>query len=64
MTRKEFDDGLYRTLVSMGDPSYRHNDPEWDVEYERMKKLPFKTFEKLCGAGVIMYNKSNDALNN
>ena len=37
---------------------------EWDVEYERMKKLPFKTFEKLCGAGVIMYNKSNDALNN
>ena len=45
----------------MGDPSYRHNDPEWDVEYERMKKLPFKTFEKLCGAGFFMYIKSNDS---
>ena len=39
MTRKEFDDAMVVALRDMGDDSFEHNDPNWDDDYSKMKKL-------------------------
>ena len=64
MTREEFDKILFRTLVAIGDATYSSNDPAWDKEYDKMKRLPTKTFSDLCGVAVYMYNRSNQHLYN
>ena len=64
MTRDEFDKIMFRTLVAIGDPTYLSNDPAWDKEYNKMKKLPAKAFSDLCGASAHMYNRSNQYLYN
>ena len=64
MTSEQFDLVMYRTLVAMGDPTYSPNHTEWDEEYEKMKDLSFEAFDKLCKSGVLMYNQSNNSLNN
>ena len=64
MTREEFDKIMFRTLVAIGDATYQNNDPFWDEEYDKMKKLPTKAFSDLCRASVCMYNRSNQYLYN
>ena len=48
MTRKEFDDVMYESLLIMGDDTYKSNDSAWDKEYEQMKFLDIPSFKKLC----------------
>ena len=57
MTREEFDEIMFRTLVAMGDPTYVSNDPSWDKEYEKMKLLNADAFSDLCKAGANRYKK-------
>ena len=64
MKREEFDRIMYQTLVSMGDPTFKYNDPAWDDEYNQMKELSVTVFNEVCKSGVNMWGKSDNALNN
>ena len=64
MTRKEFDDVMYESLLVMGDDTYESNDPAWDEEYEAMKFLEIPSFKKLFKVMVIYWDKSKKAGNN
>ncbi len=51
MTRKEFDQIIYETLVAMGDQDDAMQvkiDPEWDKAYEEMKHLTPDQLRMLC----------------
>ena len=58
MTREEFDEIMFRTLVAMGDPTYVGNDPSWDAEYEKMKLLSSDAFSDLCKVSANRYKIS------
>ena len=64
MTRREFDDVMYESLLVMGDDTYESNDPAWDEEYEAMKFLEIPSFKKLCKVMVNYWDKSKKAGNN
>ena len=57
MTREEFDEIMFRTLVAMGDPAYVGNDPSWDAEYEKMKLLSSDAFSNLCKVSANRYKR-------
>ena len=57
MTREEFDEIMFRTLVAMGDPTYVGNDPSWDAEYEKMKLLSSDAFSNLCKVSANRYKR-------
>ena len=61
MTRKEFDDVMYESLLIMGDDTYKSNDSAWDKEYEQMKFLDIPSFKKLCKVRVNYWDKSQKA---
>ena len=57
MTREEFDEIMFRTLLAMGDPTYVRNDPSWDKEYEKMKLLSPDVFGGLGKVAAMLYKK-------
>ena len=57
MTREEFDEIMFRTLLAMGDPTYVHNDPSWDKDYEKMKLLSPDVFGGLGKVAAMLYKK-------
>jgi hypothetical protein len=67
MTRKEFDQIIYETLVAMGDQDDAMQvkiDPEWDKDYEEMKHLTPDQLRMLCEAGInIQQQLGRAALN-
>ena len=64
MTRKEFDQIVYETLVAMGDQDDAmqvKTDPEWDVEFEGLKHLSVEDFMELCGMGILVQRELGKA---
>jgi len=64
MTRKDFDDAMVVALRDMGDDSFEHNDPNWDDDYSKMKKLSQPTFDAICKSMVKMWWHSRNSSNN
>ena len=59
MTRKEFDQILYQTLLQMGDmeEAMKDDPEEFTDSYEQMKHLSVEQFKTICSKGIYNYRK-------
>ena len=67
MTREEYNQVVYETLISMGDQADAMNianDPEWDKEYEEMKHLSVDQLRRICNMGLGLFHRQGKSAMN